>query len=321
MKERILANLVHLGMNITTRAKACDPLACDDGEWRLITARMAEKGYNMILIDLNEGVKYESRPEIAVKGAWSVEKLRAELARLRKLGLEPIPKLNFSAMHDEWLGDYGRMLCTDEYYRACADLIREGVAIFDNPRFFHIGYDEEDVRNQSNHEYVALRQGEQWWHDFLWFVRTVEAAGSRTWIWSDWMWEHHDEFLKRCPRSVLQSNWYYRTDFSEKKLKWNYEFEKRGGWGETVNGAAAFMALEEAGFDQLPCTSNWAEDGSADAVVKYCTENIAPSRLKGVYTASWAKLVPDDEKRKNISKVLESVDLLKKAREKFAVQA
>ena len=131
MKERILANLVHLGMNIMTRKAAKDPLACDDAEWRTVTDRMAERGYNMILIDLNEGVEYESRPEIAVKGAWSVEKLRSELSRLRKLGLEPIPKLNFSAMHDEWLGDYGRMLCTDEYYRACAD--RRKIGLFHKP--------------------------------------------------------------------------------------------------------------------------------------------------------------------------------------------
>jgi hypothetical protein len=294
MKERILANLVHLGMNITTRAKACDPLACDDGEWRLITARMAEKGYNMILIDLNEGVKYESRPEIAVKGAWSVEKLRAELARLRKLGLEPIPKLNFSAMHDEWLGDYGRMLCTGEYYRACGDLIRECIAIFDNPRFFHIGYDEEDIRNQSNHEHVSLRQGELWWHDFLWFVKTVEAAGSRTWIWSDWIWEHHDEFLRRCPRSVLQSNWYYDQGFNERAFRWPR--------------IKCYLDLDKAGFDQIATASNNVFASNAAETVEFCERNLSDGLLKGYLMSSWRRCLPSERDRN-----LEAVDLMAEA--------
>ena len=291
MKERIIANLVHLGMNITTRAKACDPLACDDGEWRLVTDRMAEKGYNMILIDLNEGVKYESCPEIAVKGAWSVEKLRAELARLRKLGLEPIPKLNFSAMHDEWLGDYGRMLCTGEYYRVCGDLIRECVAIFDNPRFFHIGYDEEDIRNQSNHEHVILRQGELWWQDFLWFVKTVEAAGSRTWIWSDWIWEHHDEFLKRCPKSVLQSNWYYDQGFSERAFRWPR--------------IKCYLDMDKAGFDQIATASNNVFDSNAGETVEFCEKNLSGDRLKGYLMSSWRRTLPEYRKQN-----LAAVDLM-----------
>ena len=31
---------------------------------------------NMVVIDLGDGVKYESHPEIAVKGAWSTTELR-----------------------------------------------------------------------------------------------------------------------------------------------------------------------------------------------------------------------------------------------------
>lgn len=291
MKERILANLVHLGMNITTRKRAFDPLACDDGEWRIITDRMARRGYNMILIDLNEGVKYDSCPELGVKGAWSVEKLRGELARLRKIGLEPIPKLNFSAMHDEWLGEYGRMLSTDKYYRVCSDLIRECVAIFDNPRFFHIGYDEEDVRNQSNHELMVLRQGELWWHDFLWFVKTVEAAGSRTWIWSDWIWEHKAEFLKRCPRSVLQSNWYYDQGFDERAFRWPR--------------VKAYIDLDKAGFDQIPTSSNNVFDSNAEETVVFCEKNLSDKRLKGYLMSSWRRCLPEQRERN-----LKAVDLL-----------
>ena len=54
---------------------------------------------NMVVIDLGEAIQYQSHPELAVKGSWPVEKFRKELARLRGMGLEPIPKLNFSTTH------------------------------------------------------------------------------------------------------------------------------------------------------------------------------------------------------------------------------
>ena len=96
----------------------------------------------MVLIDLAEGLVYPSHPELAVKGSWSVERMRKELDRLRGMGLEPIPKLNFSTTHDLWLGEYHRMVSTKKYYEVCADLIRDVGEIFGTPRMIHIGFDE-----------------------------------------------------------------------------------------------------------------------------------------------------------------------------------
>ena len=291
-------------------------LRCRDDLWRKAVDHMAACGMNTVFIDLGEGMEYPSHPELAVAGTWSVEKMRKELARIRALGMEPVPKLNFSTCHDSWLKEYHRMVSTREYYQVVADVIRDTCEIFDNPRLFHIGYDEEMHIAQLNNFHSVCRQGDLWWHDLFYTVGQVEKHGARAVMWSDAIWIGRDNYLKRMSKGVLQSNWYYRTDFTEKKLKWNYAFEKKGGWGETVNGAAAFMALEKAGFDQLPCTSNWAEDGSADAVVGYCKEHIDPSRLKGFYTASWAKTVPDTEQRKQIGRVIAGIDLFRSARAK-----
>ena len=49
---------------------------------------------------------YDSHPEIAVKNAWTPQRLRKEFQRLRDAGLEPIPKLNFSAGHDKPVATY-----------------------------------------------------------------------------------------------------------------------------------------------------------------------------------------------------------------------
>ena len=36
--------------------------------------------------------------------------MKAEKARLAALGIDLVPKLNFSTAHDLWLGDYHRMV-------------------------------------------------------------------------------------------------------------------------------------------------------------------------------------------------------------------
>ena len=91
------------------------------------------------------------------------------------------------------------------------------------------------------------------------------------------------------------SNWYYRDDFSEKKQQWDAAFEKTGGWGETRNGVAGFLALEEAGFDQLPCGSNWNNDRNMGLLVEFCKQRIDPSRLKGFCTAPWDMSVTEKQ--------------------------
>jgi hypothetical protein len=85
---------------------------------------MAKAGMNMVVIDVGDAIEYASHPEISVKNAWSSTRLGEELARLRSLGLEPIPKLNFSTAHDQWLHDYSRMVSTPVYYKVCAEVIR-----------------------------------------------------------------------------------------------------------------------------------------------------------------------------------------------------
>ena len=293
----------------------------NDRCWREELDHMKALGFNLVFIDLGEALAYPSHPELAVPGTWSVEKMRGELDYIRSLGMEPIPKLNFSACHDSWLKNYHRMLSTRKYYEVVADVIRDAIEVFDRPRFFHIGYDEEMPAAEFNHFHVTVRQGDLWWHDLNYTIGQVEKSGARAVMWADKMWTGRDEFLKRMTKSVLLQNWYYRTDFSAKKMKWNFDFEKKGGWGETVHGAASFKVLNDAGFDQLPCTSNYFDVGSADAVLEYCKRELDPKLLKGYCTAPWFSTMPTsfDKDGKMIGghgKVMESLDLLKAARDR-----
>ena len=315
-KDTIWAALLHFGANMwgdqpvkeykdfspyeLSLISVADHLRFDESVWRKVTARMAEVGMNMIVIDIGEGIQLKSHPELAVKGSWTVDRFRAELDRLRKMGLEPIPKLNFSAAHDTWLKDYGRMLSTPEYYRVCEDVIAEVGEIFDTPRLFHLGYDEENWKCQRSNAYAVVRQGELWWHDFLLLSGFAEKRGMRPWIWSDYAWDHEEEFLQRMPRSVLQSNWYYGTHFEASKN------------AHRALRCKMFKKLSDAGFDQVPCGSNYESDENFGALVSYCDNAIAPVHVKGYLMAPWKNTLPYKEKK--LVEAMDQVGAAMKAR-------
>ena len=277
MTPRIWAQLVHLGENIGTRAGARDPLACDDAEWRLVTDRMAANRLNMVVIDLLEGVRYPSHPELGVRGAWSAEKLTKELARLRSLGLEPIPKLNFSACHDEWLGEWGRMLSTPDYYRVCADVIRDVVAAFGRPRLFHIGMDEERITHHKCCSYACARQGPLWWHDLDFIRCEVERNGSRAWMWIDHIAEKaaENQAYDHLPKEVMMSPWYYHLVFDPAKT-----------WEVRV-----MHELDAHGYDLIPCGSIcFFDNDSVERLSAYCEAHFDRTRLHGYLNAPWLEM-------------------------------
>jgi len=276
----IKSYLLHLGYNMWADREVPDwhskyitaqpYLRCDRSLWNDVLARMVQIGMNMVVIDLGEGVKYDSHPELAVLNSWTPQELRAELARIRQMGLEPIPKLNFSTCHDAWLGPYSRMVSTRVYYDVCKELIAEVISLFDKPRFFHIGMDEETARHQRHFEYAVMRQYDLWWHDLYFLLEQVEKTGSRPWMWADYAWEHHDEFYARMPKSVLQSNWYYGDEF-----------------GPELQYVKTYVDLEKHGFDQAPTGSNWSNDVNFGRTVEFCRQYIAPERLLGFMQTVW----------------------------------
>lgn len=244
--------------------------------WDMLLKKMVEVGMNMVIIDLGDGVKYDSHPEIAVKGAWSPIQLKEEVNRIREMGLEPIPKLNFSAGHKAWLGPYQRMISSEKYYNVCKNLIEEVCDIFKTPRFFHLGMDEETVKIQKDHVNLVVRQGDLWWHDFYYLVSLLEKENVRPWIWSDYVWDHPNLFFKKMPKSVLQSNWYYGIQFEKFDNPLHEKYVR------------TYDQLEEHGFDQVPTASNWDNDVNFKKTVNYCKQVISPERLKGFMHTTWS---------------------------------
>ncbi len=301
----IWADLVHLSYNMWMDREtpemyyphhtALPYLRFDSGLWDDMLKAMAAGGLNMVVIDLGDAIKYESHPEIAVEGAWSVDKLKQELAKCRALGIEPIPKLNFSACHDAWMGQYSRMLSTPVYYDVCRNLISEVIDIFDRPRLFHLGMDEETASHQEHHAYVVIRQYDLWWHDLYFYIEQVEKANVRPWVWSDYIWNHPEAFYSKMPKTVLQSNWYYSEEFD---LNDTY--------------VKAYLDLEEHGYDQVPTGSNHSTPMNFEGTVKFSKEHIAPQRLLGFLQTQWRVNLEEMRQRH-----LDAIDQVAKAKVLF----
>ncbi|MDQ1255703.1 MAG: hypothetical protein QG656_296 [Candidatus Hydrogenedentes bacterium] len=277
----VWAYLVHLGTNmwcdrdapeLVDRPYLCAKphMRCERTVWDDLIKAWNGAGINMAVIDLGEGVEYQSHPELAVRGSWKREWLQEELVKLRDLGIEPIPKLNFSTAHDAWLGKYGRCVSSEAYYRVCCELIAEVFTLFDNPRFFHLGMDEETAEHQRYYSYVAIRQYDLWWHDLHFLLEQVKRRGAQSWIWSDYFWRHPEAFIEKMPKTVLQSNWYYGEAFED-----------------TVDAVKAYVELDKNGFDQIPAGSNWTTPDNFANTVKFCKDHIDPERLKGFLQTVW----------------------------------
>jgi hypothetical protein len=291
--EKIWACLIHISMNMWKEKSQVLPF--DDSLWNDVLGKMVEAGMNMVVMDLGDAIVYKSHPEIAVQHAWSTDRLYKELEKIRAMGLEPIPKLNFSTCHDAWLGKYSRMISTDYYYAVCRDIIAEVAEIYGRPRLFHLGMDEENARNQREHAQMVVRQHDLYWGDIYFLIGEVMKNGSRPWVWQDYVRHEPENFARMMPKSVLQSNWYNRLDFNP----------------ETNLEVKGYQTLESLGYDQVPGGSNYYDGTDENFLgnVRFCADNIADERLLGFIQSPWVST-----EEVNREKLLRGIELAGEAK-------
>ena len=237
-------------------------------------------GTNTLVLDVGDAVVLDSHPEIAVEGAYTKAELRALLQTAEQMGFELIPKMNFSTTHDYWMGDYARMVSSPAYYAFVRDVIDEVIDLF-KPRFFHIGMDEEGYELQKEYEYVVVRQKKMWWQDLYFYVECVERHGVRAMMWSDYAREKPEEFIEKCPRSVVQCVWYYFNKYGD-NVEDKYKIRTR-----------PLLLLDQAGFDQMPTGSVDFDKDALPLLVAYCKKRLTPSRLFGFMQTTWDPVLPD----------------------------
>lgn len=318
---KVRAALMHLGMNMwgeylfpgEKRDPDCKYVSnekivhTDCALWCELTGLMQKRHFNMAVIDVAEALVYPSHPELAVEGSWSADRLRQEVRRLKSMGIEAVPKLNFSACHDGWLGIYGRMISTPKYYEVVKDLINDVIEVFDRPRFFHLGLDEEDEFFQRKYPMTVIRRGELWWHDVEYLMDCASRQGARPIIFGGYGYRSFGEaYLKRMSRSVVQNLCIY----GHGHVLADYE---KAGNKTYVFRMKCLRELSDAGFDILSCSSNWKnkakvkkgesdpkDDGLDHQSIawfhSYLKQAVSPERLMGEMVAPWTAITRKNER-------------------------
>lgn len=256
-----------------------DHMHLDKQVWTDVTNFLPSCGINTLIIDIGDGIILDSHPEIAIDGAWTKEEFKKELERLRGLGLEVIPKCNFSCGHNAWLKEYSYMVGTETFYKVCDDIVEEIIDIFDTPRFFHLGLEEEDYVSQKSYPIAVVRSPEVKLRDALRLFDVCLSRGVRPWIWADQptidAFGGDEVFKEKIPKSVLMSNWYYGLLRDKEDIF------------ETNTAAKTYKKLSDWGYEQVPTCSNWSWHLNSKDTMRLCSRHLDENSIVGYMTAPW----------------------------------
>ena len=320
---KIWGIMVYLSHNMWRKKDT--KLDFEDEAWEEILKISAEAGMNTILLDVGDGVQFGSHPELAVEGSWTRQRVRAEVKKAKAMGLDIVPKLNFSTTHDFWLGEYARMISTKYYYTVCRDLIREVYELFDHPKYIHLGLDEENLGMMKNMELAVCRGGDLIWHDVQFLLDCVRETGATPWIWWDYLMENPEKFREKIGnQNLVLSPWYYdalREDhytlvedckyFKEYYQSLNLQYVEEDP--VKVNFRAQAFPAAKDGFRLVPCASTvWECEYNTPDLVEYFHGGSPDESIAGYLTAPWKRT-----KMENMDIFRESVRLLAEARDKF----
>jgi len=252
-----------------------DFLYCEKKTWDETIAFLPDQGFNTVIINLAEGIQYESHPELAVKGSWNKADLKKELDRILSLGMTPIPKLDFSATHDAWLQMYGRMVSTKKYQEVVKDLISEVCALFGNPTLFDLGMADEFALAQRYYGFLVVRQENAFWRDMHFMFDVCAHNNTRPWVSAEYYARYPVLFKKYMPTDVLLTN-----PYSGRILGRNTCGENMATKEQHI-----FEEICGLGYDIVPSVSANKTHACTDDVCKYCAANFDNDHFKGIVTS------------------------------------
>lgn len=336
--KKMWAIMVYLGEKMWARSP--EKLRFDMEVWNKIVDKALAEGLDTIVLDCGEGIKYKSCPQLAVEGSFTPEEWNKEVKRVKALGLDIIPKLNFSAAHDLWFEEYGReKISTPEYYEVCKNLINELYEIFDSPEYIHLGLDEEspDIASPENH----FRVGKKYLEDYKYLVDCVKETGATPCFWNSPFLHYEEAYDYFDTDCVIYSEMYYTfkkeewTKVSEQD-EWvrNYyanDFRKREAYSKYVEkyGDTPIEYVEQdpvvektirkreeyaaKGYKFVAAMSNIFIKTNDRATVEYYHNSPIEDSVAGYFACPWVPTV----KGKSEEAILEEIELLGAAKREF----
>lgn len=186
--------------------------------------RLAGLGYNAILWEVENNIRWETCPECVAPEAFTKEEFKDILAAGRSLGLEPIPLLQ-TIGHCEYVlktGKYQRLAelpeRIDQYCPQNPEVVTflqrwidEYLEVFGDVRYFHLGADEAYALGECPRcrAYAEKHSLSELYIDHVNAVsQPLADKGIQPAIWGD-MILHHPEALVRLSRKVVVFDWLY----------------------------------------------------------------------------------------------------------------
>jgi hypothetical protein len=252
--------------------------------------KMSELKMNQVMLLVGDSIKWRSRPEIALADAWEPEHFCEFIDKIKALHIDVMPALNFSPLHDSWLGEYGNIVDSQLYNEVVEDLIRELASYIPDAKYMHLGMDEEDEGHLSSRGITPniLRPAAAQLRQLEWMSDVVKDCGMTAAVYGDIFEDHitrelggrvftsDEQLLAKLRSQVLVTDW--RT---------------YAGSNMNIENIAGFMEL---GFEQIPTsymrTMNAGKPiGVAEKLIKRFGKNT--TGIKGMIETVWAPFLAD----------------------------
>lgn len=257
-------------------------------------ASVAAMGYNAILWELEDKVRFETIAPCIHPEALSKEEFAEILAYSRSLGLEPIPLLQ-TLGHGEYvlgnevfvplreLPEWKDCYCVSKpaVRNLLSQLIEEYLDLFGEIKSFHLGGDEAYSFAQCP---VCAAKAEKMgklglaMEHYAALTEVLIRSGIQPEMWMDIVVQHPDEIKPHLP-------------LLKKFRFWDWHYTR--GFGE--DGYGNIDLLKEAGLNVIPCSASrrWGDrvflpSAGHDVNIAGTARNAVKRGCDGYCTTSWA---------------------------------
>lgn len=214
-----------------------------------MTEQAKSYGFDTLVLDLSEGIKYNCHPELAIEGSMEQDEFKAELERLRAMGFNLIPLVDFSPARNAWMQELA-YVGTKRYEDACEAILREVIELFDKPEYVHLGYEEESFAIQQDNSVITKRHYEKRIEDVNKLFDICREYKVKPWIWmSDKIMQAYggeENFRNGIPTDVTI------TSYAFLRVQEYHIKEKRADPSMML-----VKTLDEWGYPQIPMASTW----------------------------------------------------------------
>ena len=211
--------------------------------------RAAEMGYNAVLWEIENKVRWEKHPEVVDAEAFTKDEFREILAHAKKLGLRPIPLFQtlghgeyvlMKGGHGDWMEDPSFPACycvsKPEVRRFMKDMIHEYLELFgDDVKDFHLGCDEANIFGTCPKCRAKGSRLDLFLGHFDAVTAELRERGVKPGVWCDLLFDERETAaVKSLADRVTVWFWDYKSDgyaHAKAQSRWQGQmdvFEKLG---------------------------------------------------------------------------------------------